>query len=550
MQHRFRSALWALDGLRHDGWTSLAMGTVVAFAVTLLAIGPSPINGPWDVFILIDGGARVAEGQVPGVDFSNPIGPLTYVLTALPMRLDHAVGIDAFSQGDVVFLLAVSLSAVFVARRRLPGALTFAFTLFVAIIASADRPLGFPVSTTTYAMIYNRYGWVLYAILLILLFVPPVTPGRFGRAGTGFAAGLLLGALFYCKITYFVAGVGALGLSVILHEGRRKIVAGAATGLLVVLAVFYLGEGISPDAYVADILSAGRAQSDEARGAELASTLKANAMPMALLGGVLVAVVLRSLRGTARLRYIPARRLVVIVVFVMASTIALAVGNQPEGRELPAFAAAVLIIVTSLTGPRGSLLTVETLVVIALLFPPFLLWTPSKDVYARARAETTFKGHPQRFDSPRLDDFVIPSNSSRATAYWPSRDVPARINEGLRLLRSSNVGRESTVLTIALTDPFTYARQGRHAENTPLWWDLYYSFSEDEHPTSGKLFADVDYVMVPILRPTDAGCCKKTVTEMLALYGDYLDAHYAVVAQSADWKLLGRRDRVSGTAMN
>jgi len=132
LRHRFRSALWALDGLRHDGWTSLAVATVVAFALSVLTIGPSPINGPWDVFILIDGGARVAEGQVPGVDFSNPIGPLTYVLTALPMKLDHAVGIDAFAQGDVLFLLAVSLSALFVARRRLPGALTLAFTVFVA----------------------------------------------------------------------------------------------------------------------------------------------------------------------------------------------------------------------------------------------------------------------------------------------------------------------------------------------------------------------------------------------------------------------------------
>jgi len=517
------------------------MATVTALAVLLLVTGPSPMNGPWDVFILIDGGARVAEGQVPDVDFSNPIGPLTYILTALPMELDHAVGIDAFAQGDVLFLLAVSLAALLVARRRLPGPLAFAFTLFVAIIATADRPLGFPVGITSYAMIYNRYGWALYAILLVLLFVRPISPGRWGRTGTGLAAGLLLGALFYCKITYFAAGVAALGLSLVLDDGRRKFLAGAATGLLTVLAVLYLGEGVSPGPYLGDILSAGRAQSHEARGAELTTTLKANALPIALLGAVLFATVLRTVRGTAPRRYIRGRRLVLIVAFVVGSTIALAVGNQPEGRELPGFAAAVLIIIASLTGPRGSLLTIETVVVIALLFPPFLLWTPSKDVYARVRADTGSNGTPEHFDSPRLDDFVIPSNSPWKTAYWRSRDMPARINEGLRLLRSSNVARDSTVLTMALTDPFTYARGGRHAEHTPLWWDLYYSFSAAQHPASRKLFADVDYVMEPLLRPTDAGCCKSTIAEMLALYGGYLKTHYAAVARSPDWTLLKRR---------
>ena len=119
--------------------------------------------------------------------------------------------------------------------------------------------------------------------------------------------------------------------------------------------------------------------------------------------------------------------------------------------------------------------------------------------------------------------------------------MPARINEGLRLLRSSNVARDSTVLTMALTDPFTYARGGRHAEHTPLWWDLYYSFSAAQHPASRKLFADVDYVMEPVLRPTDAGCCKSTIAEMLALYGGYLKTHYAAVARSPDWTLLKRR---------
>jgi hypothetical protein len=37
----------------------------------------------WDVFILLDGGYRIVDGQVPDGDFANPIGPLVYIFVSL-----------------------------------------------------------------------------------------------------------------------------------------------------------------------------------------------------------------------------------------------------------------------------------------------------------------------------------------------------------------------------------------------------------------------------------------------------------------------------------
>ena len=145
---------------------------VAALAYLILAMGPSHIMAPWDVFILLNEAWRILCGQVPHTDFHNPIGPLTYSLIALGMKIGD-VSLVGYTYGNVLFLVVASIWASLVFFSRLRPIYALLLTLFVAILAVATRPLGYSPSITTYAMIYNRYGWILLAIVNVQLFVAP-----------------------------------------------------------------------------------------------------------------------------------------------------------------------------------------------------------------------------------------------------------------------------------------------------------------------------------------------------------------------------------------
>src|ERR1019366_5353474 len=67
-------------------------------------------------------------------------------------------------------------------RRRLPAAVTFAFVLFLGFLLVSPRPLSYPVHDTSYAMLYNRDGYVLLSLLFLCVFVPVREPGRHDSA--------------------------------------------------------------------------------------------------------------------------------------------------------------------------------------------------------------------------------------------------------------------------------------------------------------------------------------------------------------------------------
>ncbi|MEP4703597.1 MAG: hypothetical protein ABJZ62_01990, partial [Hyphomicrobiales bacterium] len=60
----------------------------VILACGLLTLPISLPIGPmyWDLFLYFDGAQRILNGQIPSVDFSTPVGPLSYYLTFLAMR--------------------------------------------------------------------------------------------------------------------------------------------------------------------------------------------------------------------------------------------------------------------------------------------------------------------------------------------------------------------------------------------------------------------------------------------------------------------------------
>jgi hypothetical protein len=322
------------------------VASIAGLAGLSLWVAPAPIAGPWDVFALLDGGYRIYEGQAPSTDFSNPIGPLVYGLVSIGMRLQHAPSLKAVTYGNLIFLAIATALAWSVVRRRLPAPFAAGFTVFVALLAVSVRPLGFSPWITTYAMLYNRDGWLLYSTLLLLVLLKRAGSSTMrSLVAEGFLIGLLLGLLFYCKITFFLAGALAAGVGLALSTLPRSARLGAAAlaGLLAVGVTMQVVFGLHTTAYIGNLLAAAQVQVGGQRTGELAHSI--------IYTGPVAAVAIFVVGGLIfedRRRGGPTRRLVhlsLATAYVLGSSLLLTVGNADERADVPALVVIPLLIV-------------------------------------------------------------------------------------------------------------------------------------------------------------------------------------------------------------
>jgi hypothetical protein len=518
---------------------------------------PAPIEAPWDVFTLLNGGYRMLEGQAQGIDFTNPIGPLVYGLVAVGMRVQSQPSLEAVTYGTLIFLVMVSALAWAVTRRRLPQPYAAAFTCFVAILSVSVRPLGYAPSTTTYAMLYNRYAWLLYSILLLLVLVRRRGPQtNLTVTVDGALLGVVLGLIFYCKITFFVAGVLAVGLGLVLRTlpCRWRLGAGAASGFIAVAATMRAAFGVRTIRYVRDFLDAGRVQVGSQRTHALASGIFHTA-PVTFLALCLLVLLVENARRSGE----PVQPLILLGLtgaFILISSLMLSAGDAPERGELPALVVVPLLVVvfleralprwaggSSASGRRPSRAWPWALASLALLLVATSGPIVGKDVLAMKKSISyrDYVSAPpssQVMEGRGLRDFVIPATGQWQTAYRSAHNIPEMINDGEGLLRR-NIHPGDKVYTAAYTDPFSFALGLHPVAGGPLWWDLGFDFDRDAHPPAEQFLGTADWVLVPRM-VAGQGCCQETVKVLLETYAGYLNEHFRRVDQTDDWTLLRR----------
>ena len=178
----------------------------------------------WDFLFNLAGAWHLHLGHVAHVDFHEPVGQLNFLLTEAGFRL-VGVGPRAFLVGSVLVAVALFAAAASVAWRRLPPLPAAIFVVFVCLLALMPRNVGDKPDAYTFAMSYNRYGWSCISVLFLILFLPP-RPRRWGDAVDIAIAAGLLATMFYLKMTYFLVGLAALPVAVVVCAHIR----GAAGG--------------------------------------------------------------------------------------------------------------------------------------------------------------------------------------------------------------------------------------------------------------------------------------------------------------------------------
>lgn len=494
-----------------------------------------------DLMFNLAGAWHVWHGDRPHLDFHDPLGSLNFYLTALGFGL---VGLEpkAFLVGTAAVALGLFVLAFHAALRRLPLVPAALFVGVVCLLALMPANVGERPDQFTLAMSYNRYGWAAYAVLGLVLFVPPRRDALGGEALEIAGCTVLLLALFFLKITYFAAGLGTVVAALVLqpHVRHNALRWGLAA---LVLALWAVLPANWP--YLADIAAAARA------GA-IRTSLLLHAGNLAAAGGeyapyIGLVLVGAGLWATGRAPL----RLPLSMLFVLVACVGLLTQNS-QSAGMPALIVLVMMLYDHLRARFHDAADHDLAPLLAaLLALPLLMVAKSGFSIALYHLQATRPGAMFETPTANLRGLAVPAGVPGAFASFPrnGHDLPLPNGEGVPVPRYDLSQQEylATLLSavalmaprqpggIALFDqvnPLPYMLGWRPPPGANLWslWSLPLRPAE-------SFLGPVRYVLVPRF-PTE----RNWTATLMAHYADYLAAHFERGEEGADWTLFVRRD--------
>ncbi len=527
----------------------LVAGLVLAAGAWVLASPPCMLSRlmTWDLLFNLEGAWRLRSGQVAHVDFHDPLGILAFWPTVLGFRI-AGPGVFAFISGIIIVAAIVFAAATVAAARRLPPVPAILFVLFACQLVLVPTNTGSLIDHFTFAMSYNANGWAALSILSLILFLPPrhLPPGREGDAAWPdlLVAGLLVLALYYLKITYFLVAMGEMAIALLVCDHLRAAWR-AWAGLLLLL----LANALAPYnwSYLADILASIKAGAVRGSPGTLVVLVTANATELAL-GAALFLVALALWRlGEAPFR-LPA------AIGVLTGAAAAVLSQNAQLRGLPLCVVAYFLLYEQVR--RNATWAARRGMAWALLA---LLAIPAANIASAAlsmasyRQATVHRDNVFMVTSGSLRGLAVPVMQDGAVADFDSDyswvghirqlggDIRLSQYEYIQTLLEAaalfdgHPDRTGRILLFDQVNPLAFVLGRPPARGVTLWMDTEFPWQPAE-----TMFADVDFVLVP-KRSTYAELTEEAVVR----YGPYLHAHFPVRLESPHWTLLSRHSRPS-----
>jgi hypothetical protein len=548
---RFEQKVGAIPPHR-ERW--LLGGSLTLFALLLLAILLLPgatYIGKYiqDILIFYDAADRITDGQVPNRDFHTALGPLALGLPALGLWISGTLG-GMFPAATAVFTLLLLPLLIYACVSRLPLLYGLGFGVFILLLAITPLNPGDAFDSTSYAMFYNRFGWVLLS-LLVLFALPR-------RAGTSWIDAAVIAALvlgmFYLKISYAALAVPfVLGLAFLSPLGRAGI-GGLIAALLSVLIVeiFWGGTG----AYISDIRMAGKASGALAGGPLMLALRVFENITWFIVFALLVIVgflrgvswgtlLLVLYAGAAGLLIVNQNALTVgIINFIPAGILCVLApsgGNEADAPPMTAVGAALIAV---LAMPLGVTLG------LSLLYQSMMASKMGGSGPYQAQLDGLWarEGH-LSISEPPLS--ALRAAYRAGVADLPMLNVARHANlrmsfgqseylqtvlDGIQLL--NNPEYQGSVFVLDMANPFNAALDRKAPLGVEAWNHLGRTFTKDIYRPAEQLFADVDLVLDPKM-PTELG----TNGALHKVYDAFLKRNFYQVAESDYWRLFKRRQQ-------
>jgi hypothetical protein len=485
---------------RSPGAFRIAFGALLfllaGLGLLFLVMGAPAMNGfAGDVPVLLDGGWRIYNGQVPHRDFYNFLGDLPFYVVWLGMKVGKP-SVSAIDYGNVLMMVPISLATAILLYRRTTALCTFLFSLFLALIIITPRPLGAPFDYTDHSEMYNRYGEAFIMLLGIILFLPRKS-GESGclRAGAEMVfAGFLLVAALGCKLNYLAVSVGFLIVAGILQRITLAQASICILSAIAFLSIALVVTKIPLSALVQDYRIMAGVQSFASK----VRVVAVQGVKSVVLLPILLLLVWESFLGETKgvTRELVWRN-IIIVFFIFGGAVLLLATNSQRG-ELPLLALAALFGFELVLNQHSSAETAvfqsarhcgALLLVLIFLLPSII--TSFKTIRFAAYAAL---GHrtvsTPALEGSRLSDFRFIWEGDRKAEM---RDVREDFDDGIGLLRR-NLSASTPVNIILFANPFQVALGWVPPPGgTTCVADQ--GFARQSHPSLARLLGNSHYLM-------------------------------------------------------
>ncbi|PTY04075.1 hypothetical protein DB346_04595 [Verrucomicrobia bacterium LW23] len=503
-----------------------------------------------DCPLLYDGAWRVYNGFVPHVDFYSSLGPFTYLYLALGYWV-FGVSVHALAYMNAVALAVLVLLTWTLLRGRMPDFWLFWACLLVGLCAMAPFPIRNPPSLLSYALFYNRQGYAMMMLLSLLLYAPMANISTRRLAASMCVAGVLLSAMLFCKVSFFVASVpmvaafwyfererpwerlawGAAGFAVpsLLFltylrfdlagmYGDLSMTAKAKTSYLSLHWHDFIAtaiEQIAPNLLCVLVilfgwifLATGNAAGDDAGQAAPAKPsvrplLHEMSLLVLLAGCTMFAVFTCSIGGLA------------LDYPLLASTALVLCARHSPSDRVPS---------TLWPGMRKQWAYLAMVAVTAYASLPSI-WTYGESV---VRTPPVPPDNLLRFNSPNVADIL----------FYPDQWRPLYVtmtNDAVNLIAKHRIQGKS-MLAFEYTQFFAFATRSPSVGGSPFV-EANVTVSPEAYPPAERYIAGVDYIFFPKFPSTRA-----TVNILYKAYAEYVWQRYRPLDESDYWTLWVRND--------
>jgi hypothetical protein len=486
-----------------------------------------------DIFVSLDGGWRVLNGQRPAVDFYAQMGPAYYLLHAAGLRL---AGNDArgLGYGSVLATGAISLWCYFTLRRRMAPAPFFVACLFFALLAAAPFPLGFPPTHTAFCMKHNRYGYALTGLVLLEAFLPAGKDGK-ERFWGGFSTGAACALLLFVKISFGFVAMAFAGWGWLVRPNRKMAAAGLAAGFVAIgLPMTYLrfdlGALVTEYQLLAGVKAGSLCLYDVLNRIYVDRHEIMPVLVMSLLVAMLPSV--RWYRGLT---------LVVVAILATATgNLLLLTNTQPWGLPLLSAVALLLVNEVTISTPKGAApLYVIPMVAIGLIGVFFSMVLDAGGIaYAIAdKASSDTSGY--RLEAAHLASIEFIDCREKTLNAWCSMNDNGqnfvRYTEEGRALVARNARPGESVRGMGMSNPLSYGTLSPPSKGGSVVL-CGTNVSANAMPPKKALVGDVALILLPKFPATD----RATLQLILHSYPELLTVDYSVIAESPNWVLYRR----------
>ena len=484
----------------------------------------------WDLLFNLEGAWSLWNGQQLHVNVHDPLGIVTFGLTALGF---HITGLDAraFLVGETLYASVILLGALCILPRRLPPAAAAVATIYVVLPVLVPTNPGDPIEIYSFAMSYNRFGWSTITLLFVVLFLAPRDENRsWLDQGVAFLLGTLL---FYLKITYFGVAIAAIAAALVLSPHVRRQI-GAWLGVLATLVIVAAAPSNIP--YWSDILAA--LKSGAAR-VDILTQIRnvVTSRDTAIIAVELVCLFWLRRAGVSLKRFVSALFIIGCGAFILSQN------QQSDGISLY-FVVALLLFDsarraleenTRLTPAEGALLLAAVLV------------APSIDVVSMGAGLVGYSVKAAATDNEVVEDTrlrglaVPPERPDLVSLFSGSRMAPGLLNAARRqhpqyeltqaeyihtilkaaetvrnLISSSGTTRSPRVELLDAVNPLPFMLGLPPPRGRQLWFDRAFPW-----PPADKFLGRLDYVLVPKF-PIDSASAHLALLH----YKKFLEQHF------------------------